>query len=84
MYGWIGKILRVNLSEGSVKSEPLDENLRHKFIGGRGINSKILYDEVGPDVSPLSSRNLLIFGTSPLSGTPAPSIPAARSLPSLP
>lgn len=75
MYGWIGKILRVNLSEGSVKSEPLDENLRHKFIGGRGINSKILYDEVSPDVSPLSSRNLLIFGTSPLSGTPAPSTP---------
>jgi len=50
MVGW-GKILRVNLSEGSVKSEPLDEDLRRKFIGGRGINSKILYDEVGSDVS---------------------------------
>jgi aldehyde:ferredoxin oxidoreductase len=75
MYGWMGKILRVNLSEGSVKSEPLDETLRHKFIGGRGINSRILYDEVTADVSPLSPGNLLIFGTSPLSGTSAPSTP---------
>jgi len=73
MYGWMGKILRVNLSEGFLKSEPLDEDLRHKFIGGRGINSKILYDEVGSDTSPLSPQNLLIFGTSPLSATPAPS-----------
>jgi aldehyde:ferredoxin oxidoreductase len=71
----MGKILRVNLSEGKVKSEPLDEDLRHKFIGGRGINSKILYDKVGPGISPLSPQNLLIFGTSPLSGTPAPSTP---------
>ena len=75
MYGWMGKILRVNLSEGSVKSDPIDEDLCHKFIGGRGINSKILYDEVGPDISPLSPRNLLLFGTSPLSGTSAPSAP---------
>ncbi len=75
MYGWIGKILKIDLSEDSVKSEPLDEGLCHKFIGGRGINSKILYDEVGPDVSPLSSQNLLIFGTSPLSGTSSPSTP---------
>jgi aldehyde:ferredoxin oxidoreductase len=75
MYGWTGNILRVNLSEGSVKSEPLGEDLRHKFLGGRGINSKILYDEVGKDVAPLSPENVLIFGTSPLSGTPSPSTP---------
>jgi aldehyde:ferredoxin oxidoreductase len=43
--------------------------------GGRGINSKILYDEVGPDTPPLSPENLLILGTSPLSGSPAPSTP---------
>jgi aldehyde:ferredoxin oxidoreductase len=71
----MGQILRVDLSKGTAESEPLGEELRHKFIGGRGINSKILYDEVGPDTSPLSPENLLIFGTSPLSGTPAPATP---------
>ena len=75
MYGWIGKILRINLSSGSIKYESLDRNLWHKFIGGRGINSKILYDETRKDVSPLSPENVLIFGTSPLSGTSVPSTP---------
>lgn len=75
MYGWIGQILRVNLSNGSVTKEPLDKDLSFKFIGGRGINSRILYDETGPDISPLSPENVLVFGTSPLSGTTSPSTP---------
>ena len=75
MYGWMGHILRVDLSSGSVKREPLDADLAHGFIGGRGINSRILYNEVAAQTAPLSPQNLLIFGTSPLSGTSAPSSP---------
>ena len=75
MYGWMGKILRVDLSSKSIHYEPLDKDLCHKFIGGRGINSKILYDEIQKDISPFAPENVLVFGTSPLSGTSAPSTP---------
>jgi len=75
MYGWAGKILSVDLSRGSVTYESLDTDLAKKFIGGRGINSKILYDQTARGVSPLSPENVIIFGTSPLSGTTAPSSP---------
>lgn len=75
MYGWMGTILNVDLSTGSVHYEPLGEELRHDFVGGRGINSKLLYDSTGSDTHPFSPDNVLIFGTSPLSGTAAPSTP---------
>ena len=71
-----GTILRVDLVSGRIEKEPLREDLIVKYIGGRGINSRLLFEEVGPEIDPLSPDNRLIFGTSPLSGTKAPS--AAR------
>lgn len=70
--GWLGKILRVDLSYGSIVEEPLPEELRYNFIGGRGINSKILYDETGPKTDPLGPENRLIIGTGPVTGTLVP------------
>ncbi|MFC1593287.1 aldehyde ferredoxin oxidoreductase family protein, partial [Candidatus Omnitrophota bacterium] len=75
-YGWMGTILRVNLSERRIVKEPLTEDLAHKFVGGRGINSKILYDETGPHTKPLGPDNRLIIGAGPVTGTIGPS--AAR------
>lgn len=72
MHGYNGKILRVNLSEKTVKFEPLDIKEAQKFIGGRGLGTKILMDEVDPGVEPLSSENKLIFVTGPLTGTSTP------------
>ncbi len=71
MKGWVGKILRVDLTKGESKVEELEKNLAAKFIGGRGIGSKILYDEVDPKVDPLSPHNKLIMATGPLTGTSA-------------
>jgi aldehyde:ferredoxin oxidoreductase len=68
-YGWMGTILRVDLSEGKVTKEPLTEEFAYNFVGGRGINSKILYDETGPKTDPLGPDNLFIIGTGPTSGT---------------
>ena len=48
MYGWMGKILRVDLTSGKIKEEPLSEHLMRNYIGGRGINVRILYDEIEP------------------------------------
>jgi aldehyde:ferredoxin oxidoreductase len=73
MYGWMGTILRVDLTSGKIEKEPLSDRLRLNYIGGRGINSRILYDSVGPETDPLSPGNVLIFGTGTVVGTVAPS-----------
>jgi aldehyde:ferredoxin oxidoreductase len=69
--GWVGKILRVNLTQGSTRVEELPAELNHLFLGGRGLASKLLFDEVNPQVEPLSPENKLIFMTGPLTGTGA-------------
>lgn len=73
MNGWTGTILRVDLTAGSARKEALDPVLAKKFIGGRGLGSKILYDEIDAKTDPLSPDNKLIFATGPLNGTFAPS-----------
>lgn len=71
--GYAGAILRIDLTKGNVKKQPLDRDMVKKFVGGRGINSKILYDETKPGMDPLGPGNPLIFGTGPLNGTLSPS-----------
>jgi aldehyde:ferredoxin oxidoreductase len=66
------KILRVDLSSGSFKDEIIPEEVCRKFIGGRGLAEKILWDELKPGVDPLSPENILIFMTGPLEGTRMP------------
>lgn len=72
MFGYAGKILRVNLTERKFKFEDLNLELAKKYIGGRGLASKIFMDEVDPNVEPLSPENKLIIATGPLTGTPVP------------
>jgi aldehyde:ferredoxin oxidoreductase len=72
MYGYQGKILRVDLSAGTYRVEDLDEALATKFVGGRGLATKIYADEVSPDVDPLSADNKLLVATGPLTGAPVP------------
>ncbi|MBN1615080.1 MAG: aldehyde ferredoxin oxidoreductase family protein [Deltaproteobacteria bacterium] len=73
MNGWTGTILRINLTSGNIVKEPLNMELAKKYIGGRGLASKILFDEVDPAIDPLSPDNKLIFAPGPLNGTNAPS-----------
>ncbi|HSB68219.1 MAG TPA: aldehyde ferredoxin oxidoreductase family protein [Candidatus Methylomirabilis sp.] len=73
MHGWIGTILRVNLTDRTVKEEPLDPKLARQFIGARGLGTKILYDEIDPRTDPLGPDNKLLFAPGPFSGTYAPS-----------
>jgi aldehyde:ferredoxin oxidoreductase len=73
MYGWIGTILRVNLTNRAVSKEPLNPALAKQYIGARGLGTKIMYDEVDPRVDPLSPENKLIFAPGPFTGTFAPS-----------
>ena len=73
MYGWAGTILRVDLGSGTIERHLMDKHLCKNFVGGRGISAKLLFDEVGPEIEPLSPYNKLIFSCGPLSGTSAPS-----------
>ncbi len=54
MFGWTGNTLRINLSNGAVIRESTDPKLARIYIGGRGLGSKIMFDEVAPCVDPLS------------------------------
>ena len=71
--GYMGNILRINLSTGKTAIEELPEELARLFIGGRGIAAKILFDELKPGIDPLSPENKMIFTTGPLANTAAQS-----------
>jgi len=68
---WTDKILRVDLSNRKSWIEDT-EPYKRQFIGGKGINVKIMYDEVGPEVGPFDPENLICLGPGALAGTLAP------------
>ena len=68
---WAGKILRVNLTKGTVTSEPLNREWARDYVGSRGLGSKYLISEIDPKVDPLSPENKIIWATGPLTGTMA-------------
>lgn len=69
--GWVGKILRVDLSSGRVW-ETSTYDYVPQFLGGRGLGAKICWDEVPPEVSAFDPEARLVFSTGPLQGTLAP------------
>ena len=73
MHGWMGTILRIDLTEGTIKKESLPEDFAKKYIGGAGFGTRILWDEVGPEVKVYDPENKLIFAVGPLNGTLIPS-----------
>jgi aldehyde:ferredoxin oxidoreductase len=73
----MGKILRVNLTEGRHAVEPIDEQKAASFLGGRGLAVKIYGDEVGTGLDPLSDENKLVILAGPMVGTGAVSAASA-------
>ncbi len=72
MYGYHGKIARINLSTGKISVENIDENFAKKWLGTRGFGIHTLLKEIDPKVEPLSEGNKIIYSTGPLTGTAAP------------
>ncbi len=72
--GWRGTILRVDLTNGTTREEALPEHYIEGYIGGAGVNARLLYDELrdNPSVDALDPANPLIFGCGPLVGTEFP------------
>jgi len=70
--GYAGKILRIDLTTGTIEETFFEEDLLRKFVGGSGLGVKILYDETTPETDPLGPDNPLIFLTGPTEGTRMP------------
>ena len=68
-FGYMGQILRIDLTTHKYKIEPLKKDLAEIFVGGRGFGIKVLFDEVPKGVDPLSPGNKLVFTVGPLAAT---------------
>jgi aldehyde:ferredoxin oxidoreductase len=71
-YGYAGRILRVDLSSGEIEKEPLSPELIEGYMGGVGMQYRLIYDLLRPDLDPFSPDAPVIVGTGPLTGTLAP------------
>jgi aldehyde:ferredoxin oxidoreductase len=69
MKGIFGKVLEIDLSSGKTKMITLKDEMFEKYLGGRGLGIRLLYDMLPPKTDPFSSDNLLFFLTGPLTGT---------------
>lgn len=67
--GWAGKRLRINLRDRTAVVEPLTKEFMIKWLGGRGFNMAVLWDEVTPRSEPLGEDNVLCLSAGPLAGT---------------
>jgi aldehyde:ferredoxin oxidoreductase len=72
LYSYAGKILRVNLSNKTVKAEDTRKDVAQLLLGGNGYAAKILWDELKPGIDPLSPENKIVLMTGPITGTGAP------------
>lgn len=71
-HGYIGKILRVDLTKGEVKTEELNKDWCKLYIGATGFGARILWEELQPGIDPLGPDNILVAATGPLTGTLTP------------
>ena len=67
--GYTGVALRVNLDNREIVRQNLDVALLAKFIGGRGLNQKFMYDEIKPGIDALGPENKIFVGVGPCNGT---------------
>jgi aldehyde:ferredoxin oxidoreductase len=70
LIGCTGKLLRVDLKEGSSRVETLTEESARRFFGGRGLGARILFQELQPGIDPFSPENKIVFATGPITGAP--------------
>ena len=82
--GYMGKILAVDLTQKDFRQDPLEPGFVDRFFGGRGLGIALLiehfinlekqgkYQNAFKEVNPLSADNILVFSTSPMTGTGMP------------
>ena len=70
MNGWMGNLLRVNLTTGTSSIESSEKYF--KYIGGKGIANRIMYEEVPTGTAPEAPENKIVFAAGPNTGSSAP------------
>jgi aldehyde:ferredoxin oxidoreductase len=68
MFGWMNKIVKIDLSTGIQTEIKVSEDTCRKYIGGRGLGVKLYTDMCNAEIDPFSAENPLIFLTGPLTG----------------
>lgn len=68
------KVLKVNLSDGTLQEYTLSDEILKKYVGGSGLNAMFLYNLIRKygAIKPFSEENILIFSVGPLTGTGFP------------
>jgi aldehyde:ferredoxin oxidoreductase len=72
LYGYAGRVLRVDLTTGKTRVEPLNVDIAKKYIGGIGLGMKLWLDNSQSGVDPFSPENPLVLALGPISGTMFP------------
>jgi aldehyde:ferredoxin oxidoreductase len=73
MNGYTGKLLIVDLGSGQFRTEPISAAEQEKFIGGMGMNLKLMQKYGRRRVGALDPENIVVVGTGPMVGTIVPS-----------
>jgi aldehyde:ferredoxin oxidoreductase len=72
VFGYAGTLLYVDLTGRQVRKKPLRPELVKNYVGGSGLAAKLFHDQISEPIEPLSSKNVLIFMSGPLTGTLIP------------
>jgi aldehyde:ferredoxin oxidoreductase len=70
--GYMNKAYDIDLSTGQIKDLPISEEDRRLYLGGKGLATRLLYDQTSPGLDPYSEEMVIIFSTGPVTGTAAP------------
>ena len=71
-YGWSGRILWVDLTDGKISKVPTSDFEPEKYIGGVGLNSRIFWELGCPDVDAMHADSPILIAAGPLTGTSGP------------
>lgn len=72
MYGYMGRILHVDLTKPKFSVQPLPKAFCKQYIGGVGFSTRLLFNHVPPQTHPFHPDNTLVFATGPFAGTMFP------------
>ena len=71
--GFMGKVLKIDLTNKEVREYPWNDEDREKYLGAKIMAAKIIYDNISGPIDPFAEENLLVFTTGPMTGSGAPS-----------